>query len=261
MSDNANFGFGKFVPGFDFLQNLASNAVKGATGNIPQLPNMSNWVAPTLSVEDLEKRIEELKAVQFWLDQNAVALKATIQALEVQKMTLATLKGMNFNMGDVANAFKLKAADTVMSGLHKAAGAASSVSDVLRPAAAPAAAPEPAVAPAPEPAPAPAPKAEARKPAKGSKAAAKAAPGGIVDLLQWWGALTEQFQHIAATAVKDAARQTAVDTTRNIATGVAKEMVKTAKAATKSVARKAAPRKTGGAAAKKAAPTRSKPKN
>ena len=46
-----------------------------------------------------------------------------------------------------------------------------------------------------------------------------------------------------------------------VATGVAKEMVKTAKAATKSVARKAAPRKTGGAAAKKAAPTRSKPKN
>ena len=261
MSDPSNFGFGKFVPGFDFLQNLASNAVKGATNNIPQLPNMSHWVAPTLNVEDLEKRIEELKAVQFWLDQNAVALKATIQALEVQKMTLATLKGMNFNMGDVANAFKLKAADTVMSGLHKAAGAASSVSDVLRPAAAPAAAPEPAVAPAPEPAPAPAPKAEARKPAKGSKAAAKAAPGGIVDPLQWWGALTEQFQHIAATAVKDAARQTAVDTTRNMATGVAKEMVKTAKAATKSVARKAAPRKTGGAAAKKAAPTRSKPKN
>ena len=256
MSDNANFGFGTFVPGFDFLQTLASNAVKGATGNIPQLPNMSNWVAPTLSVEDLEKRIEELKAVQFWLDQNAVALKATIQALEVQKMTLATLKGMNFNMGDVANAFKLKAADTVMSGLHKAAGAASSVSDVLRPAAAPAAAPEPAVAPAPEPAPAP--KAEARKPAKGSKAAAKAAPGGIVDPLQWWGARTEQFQHIAATAVKDAARQTAVDTTRNMATGVAKEMVKTAKAATKSVARKAAPRK---ATAKKATPTRSKPKN
>ncbi len=263
MSDNANFGFGKFVPGFDFLQNLASNAVKGATGNIPQLPNMSNWVAPTLSVEDLEKRIEELKAVQFWLDQNAVALKATIQALEVQKMTLATLKGMNFNMGDVANAFKLKAADTVMSGLHKAAGAASSVSDVLRPAPAPerapAAAPEPAEPPAP--APEPAPKAEAKKPAKGGKAAAKAASGGIVDPLQWWGALTEQFQHIAATAVKDAARQTAVDTTRNMATGVAKEMVKTAKAATKSVARKAAPRKKAGTAAKKAAPARTKPKN
>ncbi|MGH8822632.1 MAG: PhaM family polyhydroxyalkanoate granule multifunctional regulatory protein, partial [Rhodoferax sp.] len=100
-----NPGFGKLIPGFDFLQTLA----KGATQNIPQLPNLGNWVAPTLNVEELEKRIDELKAVQFWLDQNAMALKATIQALEVQKMTLATLKGMNFNVGDVANAFKLKA--------------------------------------------------------------------------------------------------------------------------------------------------------
>ena len=85
-------GFGKFVPGFDFLQNLAKQAAGSATQNIPQLPNLGNWVAPTLNVEELDKRIDELKAVQFWLDQNAMALKATIQALEVQKMTLATLK-------------------------------------------------------------------------------------------------------------------------------------------------------------------------
>ena len=239
MSDSSNFGFGKFVPGFDFLQNLASNAVKGAAGNIPQLPNMSNWVAPTLSVEDLEKRIEELKSVQFWLDQNAVALKATIQALEVQKMTLATLKGMNFNMGDVANAFKLKTADTVMTGLHKAAetasGAVHTVTDVLRPAAS-AAAESPVGA-------------AAKKTAKPTKGAAKAGAGGIVDPLHWWGALTDQFQQIAASAVKEAARQTAVDTTRHMATGV----VKTAKAAT---VRKVAPRK---ATAKKTAP-KAKPK-
>ncbi len=134
MSDAQNFGFGKFVPGFDFLQNLASSAVKGASQNIPQMPNLGNWIAPTLNVEELDKRIDELKAVQFWLDQNAMALKATIQALEVQKMTLATLKGMNFNMGDVANAFKLKAADTVISGVQKAgetaAATAHAVSDV-----------------------------------------------------------------------------------------------------------------------------------
>ena len=97
MSDTSISGFGKFVPGFEFLQNLA----KGATGNIPQMPNLSNWVAPTISVEELEKRIDELKAVQFWLEQNSRALTATVQALEVQKMTLATLKGMNFSMGDV----------------------------------------------------------------------------------------------------------------------------------------------------------------
>src|SRR5205823_1982273 len=109
MGDNSNLGFGKFVPGFDFLQNLA----KGASQTLPQMPNLANWIAPTLNVEELEKRISDLKAVHFWLDQNAKALGATIQALEVQKMTLATLKGMNFNMGDVANALKLKTPDSV----------------------------------------------------------------------------------------------------------------------------------------------------
>ena len=254
MSDNANFGFGKFVPGFEFLQGLAGNAVKGAAGSIPQLPNMSNWVAPTLSVEELEKRIEELKAVQFWLDQNAVALKATIQALEVQKMTLATLKGMNFNLGDVANAFKLKAADTVMTGLHKAAetasGAAHTVSDVLRPSA------------ETEPAAAARSASKRAASAKGASAAGKRpkSAAAAIDPLSWWGALSEQFQQIAATAVKEAARQTAVDTTRNLATGVAKEMVKTAQAATGQMVGKPAPRKaakkTVKKAAKKAAPAK-----
>ena len=84
------------------------------------MPNLSNWVAPTLNVEELDKRIDELKAVHFWLDQNAKALGATIQALEVQKMTLATLKGMNFNMGDIANALKLKPADTAPAGVQTA---------------------------------------------------------------------------------------------------------------------------------------------
>src|SRR5881275_3566133 len=106
MSDNSNLGFGKYVPGFDFLQNLA----KGASQTLPQMPNLSNWIAPTLNVEELEKRIGELKAVHFWLEQNSNALAATIQALEVQKMTLATLKGMNFNMGEVADALKVRTA-------------------------------------------------------------------------------------------------------------------------------------------------------
>ncbi|MFT4240667.1 MAG: hypothetical protein QM569_00160 [Acidovorax sp.] len=219
MSDTpTNFGFGKFVPGFDFLQSLA----KGATSSIPQLPSLANWVAPTISVEELEKRIDELKAVQFWLEQNSRALAATIQALEVQKMTLATLKGMNFSMGDVANAFKLKTADNLKSGVQKAAdtvsGAAGAVSRMAgRPAAAEA-------APAPAPAPKAAPARKVRKPAK----AAAAAESAVVDPVQWWGSLTSQFQQIAANAMKDAARQTAIDTTRNVATGLAKGALKTA---------------------------------
>jgi len=224
MSDTSNnFGFGKFVPGFDFLQSLA----KGASSSIPQLPNLSNWVAPTISVEELEKRIEELKAVQFWLEQNSRALAATIQALEVQKMTLATLKGMNFSMGDVANAFKLKTADTVMSGVQKAADTVSGAAEAVAGAAARvtgrAAAEEEA---ADETEAEPAPAAQAKPKAKGKTAAA--AEPAVVDPMQWWGALTSQFQQIAANAMKDAAKQTAIDTTKNMATGLAKEALKTA---------------------------------
>ena len=221
MSDTSNnLGFGKFVPGFDFLQSLA----KGASSSIPQLPNLSNWVAPTISVEELEKRIEELKAVQFWLEQNSRALSATIQALEVQKMTLATLKGMNFSMGDVANAFKLKTADTVMSGVQKAAdtvsGAAGAVAGAAARVTGRAAAEEAPDETDAEPASA----AKAQPKAKG-KAAGESA---VVDPMQWWGALTSQFQQIAANAMKDAAKQTAIDTTKNMATGLAKEAFKTA---------------------------------
>ena len=207
MSDADTTGFGKYVPGFDFLQNLA----KGASNSIPQMPNLGNWVAPTLNVEEQETRIEELKAVHFWLEQNSRALGATIQALEVQKMTLATLKGMNFNIGDVANAIKLRAAESVSTGVQRvterAASTAQAISDVAtgttRPAAAKAA-------------------------PKGGKVAS--AVSGLVDPLQLWGSLTQQFQQIAAGAMKDATTKTAVDVTRNMATGMAKEALKSAKA-------------------------------
>jgi hypothetical protein len=240
MSDSASSGFGKFVPGFDFLQSLA----KGASQSIPQMPNLANWVAPSLNPEELEKRIEELKAVHFWLEQNSRALGATIQAMEVQKMTLATLQGMNFNLGDVANAFKLKAADSVAQGMQRvtetAESAAKTVSDA---ATAVGSAARKATAKPPG----------ARK-AAASDAAAKPAAGtpSLVDPLQLWGALTQQFQQIAATALKDAGRTTAIGATRNMAAGIAKGAVKSGrKMATGAgaAARRSPARKTGRKAA------------
>lgn len=226
-SDNSFSGFGKLVPGFDFLQNLAKQAAGSAAQSIPQLPNLGSWVAPTLNVEELDKRIQELKAVQFWLDQNAMALKATIQALEVQKMTLATLKGMNFNMGDVANAFKLKVADSVAGGAQRVADKAKTFSGLEIPPSAFQAAQAGDAEPSAEPAPAAPPKASAPKAKTAGKAPAAAAPG-VVDAMQWWGALTQQFQTIAADAMKDAAKKSAIDTTRNLAGGLAKGAMKTA---------------------------------
>lgn len=226
MSDTTPFGFGKLVPGFDFLQNLA----KGATGSIPKMPSLSNWVAPTLNVEELDKRVEELKAVQFWLEQNSRALSATIQALEVQKMTLATLQGMNFSMTDVANAFKLKTADTVMGGMQKISDSLTGAAHTLGGAGAHAgsqtdkhkadtAASE---AGASGPDTNEAGKGDGGKPASGKGAA------NVVDPLQWWSALTQQFQQIATTALADVAKQTVLDPTKGAASDMAKDVFKAA---------------------------------
>ena len=172
------FAFSQFVPGFDFLKNLAGGANPGG-GAVPGLPSLSNWVAPTLSVEEVDKRIQELKTVQYWLEQNGHALKATIQALEVQKMTLSTLRGMNVQMEDLAKAFTRTAA-------------------AAEPMASPATPSAPAEATASEPSEVePSPSEPSPTPGKG------AAPG-VVDPLQWWNALTQQFQQIAQTAVEDA---------------------------------------------------------
>jgi hypothetical protein len=161
MSSTDTSGFGKFVPGFDFLQNLAK-ASGGGMGATPAssaaMPNLSQWLAPNLNVEDIEKRIEELKNVQFWLEQNSRALAATIQALEVQKLTMATLKGMNFTM---AEAFKPAPAKTK-------------------------AAPKPAA------------EAPSEKPA-----------AGVVDPMQLWTSLTQQFQTIAADTFKEVSAKAA----------------------------------------------------
>jgi hypothetical protein len=184
MSDTSAFGFGKFVPGFDFLQNLSQTASKAspAAGAIPGMPS---WVAPTLNVEEIDKRIQELKAVQFWLEQNGTALKATIQALEVQKMTLTTLQGMNVSMADLAKAFTAKPPE------------APAPSAKPEPEAAPEPTPEPEVAASPEP------EAQPKSKAKPKGAADKPA----VDPMAWWGSLTQQFQNIAGAAMKDVAAE------------------------------------------------------
>ncbi len=160
--------FTSFAPGFEFLQGLVKNA-GGA------LPAMGQWVAPTLNPEELDKRIQELRTVQFWLEQNARMLGATIQALEVQKMTLTTLQTMNVQMGDLRDALTIR---------MPTAATERTASEAAKP-------PE---REAPEEHAAGAPQANA-KPA--------------VDPMQWWGALTKQFSELAASALKDSAAEAA----------------------------------------------------
>ena len=142
MASQPAFSFDNFLPGFDFLKKFAQ------ANPAASMPSASQWVTPTLDPEELDKRIQELKSVQFWLDQNAKALSATIQAMEVQRMTLSTLQSMNVGMADVAAAMTGQA------------------------------------------------------PASSTKQASKEAPP-MVDPMQWWGAISQQFQSIAAQAVND----------------------------------------------------------
>ncbi|MBB3639069.1 PhaM family polyhydroxyalkanoate granule multifunctional regulatory protein [Variovorax atrisoli] len=239
------FDFSQFVPGFDFLKNLAGGAASG-NGSVPGIPSLASWVAPTLSVEEVDKRIQELKTVQYWLEQNGHALKATIQALEVQKMTLSTLRGMNVRMEDIASAFT-----------RQATAAAAAV--------APAAAASRA-APEPEPrepeeveneeAPeeeaqeaAPPPRKPTRKPAASKAKATAGESAGVVDPMQWWGSLTEQFQQIASTALQDAAQLKMPSMAQPLADAVGSVMGKPAAARKPAAAKKSA--KTTAPAAKK----------
>ncbi|PUE54101.1 PhaM family polyhydroxyalkanoate granule multifunctional regulatory protein [Limnohabitans parvus] len=227
MSDSSAFGFGKFVPGFDFLQNLSKTAAQATPGaSAGAVPGMASWVAPTLSIEEIDKRIQELKSVLFWLEQNTTALKATIQAMEVQKMTLSTLQSMNVSMADLAKAFTAKA-----------------------PAAGPQAAAPQQAAPQPEPV-QPEPDVEKEATEEPSTGAASAKPA--VDPMQWWGALTQQFQNIAAAAVKDVAAEA-------MKTGMTAKGASTSAAGKKPTpAKKAAAKKT--AAAKRKPTAKSAPR-
>jgi pyruvate/2-oxoglutarate dehydrogenase complex dihydrolipoamide acyltransferase (E2) component len=180
--------FAKMVPGLDFLQGLLKGA--GAA-----LPGMGQWVAPTLDPKELERRIEELRTVQFWLEQNARLLGTTIQALEVQRMTLATLQTMNLPLAQVR--------DAIQAPVVAAAAAA----------AAPAAKPAAAKATSGKAAPAQAATGARRATRPAASAAARGAAAGkgspLVDPMQWWGALTQQFTELAAKALKEGGAETA----------------------------------------------------
>ena len=49
-------------------------------------------MAPPMNVEDLERRIAELRSVENWLRMNLSMLSSTIQGMEVQRSTINTLR-------------------------------------------------------------------------------------------------------------------------------------------------------------------------
>jgi len=80
----------------EFVKNLWGSMQIPGTG----MPGMAGIAAPPMSTEDLDKRIADLKAVESWLNLNLSMLRGTIQALEVQRGTLMTLKTMGASMAE-----------------------------------------------------------------------------------------------------------------------------------------------------------------
>lgn len=149
----------------------------GAHGLPPSLSSMSDMMAPLTSVEELDKRITDLRAVEQWLKLNLGMLQSAIQALEVQRATLATLRAFG--------AF----AQSSMSAAEEAAVAAA---QAAKPAsAAPGDAPPAADADA-----------SAADTATGDAAQA-------FDPAGWWNLLQSQFNQLASLAMAQPGMQAA----------------------------------------------------
>ncbi|MBM2767375.1 PhaM family polyhydroxyalkanoate granule multifunctional regulatory protein [Burkholderia anthina] len=147
-----------------------------ASGLPPSLSSMSDMMAPLTSVEELDKRITDLRAVEQWLKLNLGMLQSAIQALEVQRATLATLRAFG--------AF----AQSSMSAAEEAAVAAAQAAS--------------------------APRADAPPAPDAAAGAADAPPAGdaaqqAFDPSGWWNLLQAQFNQLASLAMTQPGAQPA----------------------------------------------------
>src|SRR5574343_1269819 len=76
------------------------NFMRNMWGNMRfSLPGM---VAPTFDVDELDKRIKDMKAVEGWLRMNLSMLQMTIQGLEMQRTTVGAVQAMGKMASDAA---------------------------------------------------------------------------------------------------------------------------------------------------------------
>ena len=159
----------------EFVKNLwGGMQIPGTMPGMPPLPGAG------MSVEDLDKKIADLKAVEAWLTLNQSMLHGTIQALEIQRGTLATLKAMGDSMAQAMGQSKV--------GESSVAPFAQFFAQMAQTATPPAQTP-----PTPTPPPPPAPDAPQAAP----DAAGAAMPAAVA----WWNLLQDQFRHAVASTI------------------------------------------------------------
>lgn len=161
----------------EFVKNLwGGMQIPGTMPGMPPLPGAG------MSVEDLDKKIADLKAVEAWLTLNQNMLHGTIQALEIQRGTLATLKAMGDSMAQAMGQTKVSESSV--------APFAQFFAQMAQTATPPAPAQTP---PTPTPPPPPAPDA--------AQAAPDAAGAAMPAAVAWWNLLQDQFRHAVASTI------------------------------------------------------------
>ena len=96
----------EFNQSLEMFKTMWGQGAAGQAGQFPFTADASKASGgfasafPGLDVDELEKRIKDLKSVENWLNLNLNILKSTIQGLEVQHATMMALK----SFGDAVSA-------------------------------------------------------------------------------------------------------------------------------------------------------------
>lgn len=174
-----------FSNSFDMLRKMWEQSAMPAG----LMPGLSGFGTPPVSLDELEKRIQDLKAVESWLQLNTNLLRSTIQGLEVQRATLVALQTFGATLSP-------EAVQATMARMAERQGGAAEPSKPSENApGAPKHEPEPMPEPASEPATAAAP------PEMPDNAAAGKIADDVADnAALWWNLLQQQFNQIASSA-------------------------------------------------------------
>lgn len=183
----------------DMMAQAWKNMASGGAGDL------SSGMMPSLSPDDLDRRIRDLRAVESWLQLNLSMLSTTIQGLEIQRSTLAAIKTMAQQGTQAAggkNPFEAFMAFNPMAAAADSAAASDSKSGANKPEAASQTASQHASA-QPQQQAAPQPEAAAKQDAPKDKqpGAQQDAGAGNPAAQAWWNMLQQQFDAMAtATA-------------------------------------------------------------
>ncbi|MDO8300523.1 PhaM family polyhydroxyalkanoate granule multifunctional regulatory protein [Lacisediminimonas sp.] len=185
---------------------------------------MPGMTMPSLSVEDVNKQITDLKTVETWLGLNMSMLRASIQALEVQSATLTALQSMGKTVGESMGSMEKAmgaamgaagsmagfnpmhagaSTDTAGTGSAPAGGASGVAADSTFSFAPPTADKPPAPESEPE-----IEKVAAQAEDHAGDMAAAAAP--FVNPAAWWGMLQDQFKQAVGKAMAPEAEPVAI---------------------------------------------------